>query len=735
MRAAGQARRGVGGGEGRTEHPDDAAARMIPDPGAFKDDDPRILEAHRRLAIVHFAEDLEASWVARAAAVAAEVAAPTREMSERLVGPAPSRQTLQRWVEEYQAAGRQLGALIPLPSTGRNPDELHADVEEHLLDLIRTYPNKGAKAIHAKLASALDRRLQDTGIALPLPSRDKVRRFKRAIPLDDLLLSNIGTKGSRARTAIKATFPTNAANDLWMCDGLHFRSLIRIWDDRDPDPNQHKWIEARPHGVIVQDAHSRLPLSHWVKEPTSAKPKHTAFTAKEVIAVVAAGVFPELAHPEFKQFAIGQPKLFRCDGSGEMASARLALKKQGWPVLIGEPNAAWKAGRIERLIGTLKRRELAEITGSSDVFVVFDPDAEDPRTVRSRENADSTRVQPVKHEIPVECLPTIEQFRALVAWALNSFLNTPSRALHRQTPLSVWRKTAPAPQDTVTALISEFPTHSVQVTSSGIELGDDKYNAHALHEVFENRQKVFVRADPLKRGVFVYPSDVAARVRSQAVFVPNVETWARTLDPKEFAKESRASFTPLRESVYASRGRVLSDEIGREAYDAVQRQKTERAEKQQKSSRRAKAAAKRQAKGEQQDLPLDMPPPQMDRVSRALSPAPSGAPTAHAAPVDEQSVSVTPRVVSAPPTPALAAPRNPAPHAAPAAAPAPAVTPVAVTLAVGVMSSTVSHHPASDTPEAPRVLPFRARARRPLFTPRFVDDAAALDPAADAVAR
>jgi hypothetical protein len=63
------------------------------------------------------------------------------------------------------------------------------------------------------------------------------------------------------------------------------------------------------------------------------------------------------------------------------------------------------------------------------------------------------------------------------------------------------------------------------------------------------------------------------------------------------------------------------------------------------------------------------------------------------------------------------------------------VTPVAVTLAVGVMSSTVSHHPASDTPEAPRVLPFRARARRPLFTPRFVDDAAALDPAADAVAR
>lgn len=714
--AAGQETRGQAPRK-RASTPDatEPATRSFPEAAAFSANHPRLTEAQRRHRIVCFGESLGlAPMTARVEAVANEIRTPTLPEDERLAGPVPSRQTYTRWVTAWQASGRRLDGLISAPSTGRPRQAMDVGLQEHLHEMILTFPSLGPKALHKEATKYAKQEKKDHGRVVVVPPRSRIRRYKLSIPKKEIASAAFGTKYARAQTAIKAKYPTKAANDLWFVDQVHLRQQIRILQDDPEDPRVGRWIPATPHGVFALDAHCRFPVSHWIKEPTPEDPHFTTFTAPEVAAVIAGGVMPVLAHPDFEQYAIGDPTAFGIDGSGEMKKVKGQLKDLGYTVRDSEPYAAWIRGVIERFFRTLKRGDLERITGNADLYLTFDDGAEPPRHARERTNGDKGTAVPVRHEVPIECLPTIDQFRALVLWALHQHIITNSRAIRGRRPVSLWNETRPPAVDIIPAYVSLFPEHRVQVSTSGVECGPVKYNSQELQEAFALHEKVLVRADPLERGAFVYPLSASTRSRSNGLFVPNRDVWVAELSPEQFSDQIKADYTTVRDTVYSARKKVLGGVIGDAAMQDLARKDAEREKRYKKTSRKQreidkkiaekKAREARAARGEAEPSsapkakPIPKMPRQFDvdpaaRKTRAASAhGPSGAvlapdgqavggPAPASVPDIESPAALEQSPVALPPAPAslnaspiasptASAPGAPPPSSSPAASPA-----------------------------------------------------------------
>jgi hypothetical protein len=198
-------------------------------------------------------------------------------------------------------------------------------------------------------------------------------------------------------------------------------------------------------------------------------------------------------------------------------------------------------------------------------------------------------MEPYRLEIPVESLGTIEHLRAAVRHAVNTYNATEHRGIGRLTPRSLYLKTAPRIDPTASrrsAVLGLFPGHRLTVEPRGVEAANTWYNNDDLHRAYAPGSQVFVRRDPLGRGVFVYPRQLSLRARIPSLFVQSKDAWARSLDPKQFAAAVRGEYAPVRQRVNADRDAVRQATIGGKAARDVKAAIAERAREQDRTRRR-----------------------------------------------------------------------------------------------------------------------------------------------------
>jgi hypothetical protein len=295
----------------------------LPDPSAFDLDDPRLVEARRRLEIVRYAESLGGGMPSRQVAVERAITGAPRSPIYGLV-PAPSLSTLQRWMKRYRGAKESIAGLVDAPSTGRPSKDVKGKVARYVRKQVR------ANAASLRLGGVggrprwecLTTRVQGFADAkgLPAPTKHAVIRFVRGMPPAEVVLAALGTKRARARVARKAKHPTDAAHELIFGDEVMLPTWIRVWHEQ-----LECWLPARAWAFFLLDAHSRAILAHWVKEPdyrTASRLLHTHLTAQEIVAITAGIIVPELAHPDDLQFVRGEPRMLRVDGSGNTRRRR-----------------------------------------------------------------------------------------------------------------------------------------------------------------------------------------------------------------------------------------------------------------------------------------------------------------------------------------------------------------------------------------------------------------------------
>jgi hypothetical protein len=562
-----------------------------PEPGAFDADDGRMVEARRRLAICRYALGLAGGVPARHAAVADAILTPGSPLYA--LGPAPSLPSLQRWLRRYAAAGGSFAGLIDRPRSGRPPTDLTGPAADYLRREARAraakyhlFPVRGVtgRPQWARLTALV--RAFCEGRGLPAPSRHAVRRFVRAMSPAERALAAFGTKAARALVAPKAVNPTERAHELVFADEVRLPTQIRVFDDA-----TRTWVSAYAWALFLLDAFSRAILAFWVKPPT-AEPEsqraHAHLSAREVMGVIAGVIVPELAHPAFATFARGEPGELRLDGSGNTAAAARLLAAKGCNATLGEPNAPWARGVMERYFQTLKGRDLGALVGDKDLYLPFDPEREDPRTTRTRDNADKRRMAPVKLEIPVESLGRYDHLVAAVQHAVDAYNTTPHSALGGRAPLAVYEETAPRPDPDAarrSVVLGLFPAHALTVEARGVCADGAWYNSDALQQVYAGA-RVLVRRDPLGRGAFVWPEGLSLRGRTPHLYVPTREAWARGLAPDAFAKAVRAEYGRAREAVNADRRASRAESIGRRADADVQAAVETRADRQRHEGRR-----------------------------------------------------------------------------------------------------------------------------------------------------
>lgn len=487
------------------------------DLGAFEPDHPNVLEACRRETILKYALSIDAGWPTRTKEVARAIAA--REAG--LSGHAPSRATLTRWYARWLEGEQSYAALVDLPPQGRPPEAMDPVVERYLRRLARARPSLGATGLEQGLVAAFAARAQKGHKApVALPSVHQIRRWRKALPLRERVMAEFGTRAARADTQIKRTYPTVRPNQMWQVDETQHPIWVRIWNSATLE-----WVVAVAWAVFVRDVYSRAIVSFWVKEPTVDRPLHSQFTAEEVLATLAGGAVPELAHPELRELAIRDPECVMMDGSGAMASAHLLLtKNRVIPVIDGEisgakrsePYAPWTNGGIENWIGVAKRRYVPEVIGAKAHWVPFQGDF-DRRTLRDRNNADVRRRIPVLHEVPVELLPNIDQARGFVGWLVRENNGAETRGLRGDYPLSAFLKEAPESTEARSKFLRLFPIHEVQLNTFGIEIHDRKYQNARLHDTFPLREKLWVRRSAGARHLCVSAVRIAPEPRARSV--------------------------------------------------------------------------------------------------------------------------------------------------------------------------------------------------------------------------
>lgn len=563
--------------------------RTFPNPGAFDSDDPRLVEARRRLAIVTYASGLSGGMPSRWELIGPALS--DRRSPIYRQGPLPSLSTLQRWMRRYHAAGNTMAGLIDCPSTGRTPKEIVGSVATYLRRIVRgsgaRYRLSGieGRPKWERLTEAVEGFC--AGKELPAPSKHGVRRFVQAMGPSETMLAEYGSKAARAFVAPKAVNPTACAHELVFLDEGMIPTWIRVWND-----DSRRWVPARAWALFLIDAHSRAVLGFWIKKPDTSRTTrllHTHATADEVIALTASIILPELAHPDFACFARGEPGELRMDGSGNTAAAARRLADQRMNVTLGEPNVPWTRGIIERYFQTLKGRDLFDVLGEKGLYMPFDPDAEDPRARRTRDNADKRRMQAYRLEVPVESLGTVEHLTAAVLHAVNTYNETPHRGLKHRRPRAVYEQSAPRPASDAgrrSAILSLFMSHRIKVEPRGVELQNEWYNCEALQRLYLGRP-VLARRDPLERGCYIYPRMLAQRGRADALFVPTRKTWAQAMSPRDFAKAVRRDITERREPVNRARDQVREQEVGVRAGTNV---KAEIAEREQRATARRRGS-------------------------------------------------------------------------------------------------------------------------------------------------
>lgn len=597
------------------QRPRDAAFSRIVHPAALGADSPRVAEAHRRAAILAFAETLDGGWPSRALAIAAAMR-PGGPLADH--GPAPDRMTLTRWHAKWTAHGCNWAALVPLPSTGRRRADLHGDVEAHLLRALRTKPAllaKNPKRLHAAAETFCADPARRGRVRCP--SYHAVRRWLRALPPEEIWMAGFGTKAARARTAPASVQPLERPNELWFVDEVLLPTWIRLWNHP-----ARLWEPARVWGIFVLDGYTRACLTFHLTRPLSTN-KNTRLsstaTGEQIAGVVAGAIVPELAHPEFRHFARSEPGEIRFDGSGNTKSARNLLAKAArLNTTLGEPYAPWARAAIERYFRTLKERELglAEggVLGHAKYTVPFDPTATDPRTHRDRNNFDANRLEdyPWRQQFPVLSLPTFEDLEGIVLHAVKRYNETPHEGLRRQeqeqdvSPTSLWAKAEPPLQAEPYNVLSAFAGAARKIDKRGVTANDHWYLNDALHLVYPVGSKVFVRIDPLARGVWVYHPQVAIASRSTGLFVERRDAFAAAMTPEELVVATRKRYRALRDQQREDQRKVLAEQVGEEAARDLAAQEAERKRKQDRRSGRQKRAAEHERKKSQMSFAADL---------------------------------------------------------------------------------------------------------------------------------
>lgn len=575
--------------------------RYVQDVASINQFDPRMIEAQRRQRIVLYSLGLEGSWLGRTQMVAEAI----QSEGEGLIGPAPSRSALTRWVERYEDVG--LRGLIDIPSPGRRRS-FNTEVEEMLTSIARRRPAIQPKRL-LEIAKRLCRRMN-----LPVPGYHAVGRWLRSRPIEEVTMERYGTQATRADALPKSTYPTSAPGELLFVDETSIPIWIRIWHS-----TTQEWIAATAWAVVCRDHFSGAILSWWIKEPSEGNPHYANFTGLEVLATIAGATVPEFAPAFMQQVVIGDPKKIRMDGGGGIGGALRTIQAVDpeW-VIRSTVRAPWTNGCIERAFRTIKERDLAEVVGWKSEWVPFDVEI-DPRDIRTTRNTGTKRRVPYRHEVPVMSLPDIRQVRLLFNHVVAQYNRTPSRALLGDTPMNRYLKHAPAVSRERSMILTFLPEHNVSVFSHGVEIDNVKYQSDRLQLAFRQRSKVRVRVDPLGRGVFVYPQMVSAAAASKGLFVPPAIEFARTQDPVERAKRQTGVLSALREEVDAEREAHVRDAIGDDAYEAMGVAKDDRGKRIRRKSRKARQIEKQAARAEQVTLypAFDRATPATDGADRS----------------------------------------------------------------------------------------------------------------------
>lgn len=573
------------------------------DPAAFAPEDPRLLEAYQRERIVLYAEELPKGWASRTAGVEQAIE------EGRLDGAAPSRVTLWRWWKRYTEAGRDYAALIDRPPSGRPPTPLDPWLERFLRRIVRARPNLGPKKLFEK-GQTFASKSRRVGTA---PRNvDQIRRWRNSIPTAELQMSQYGTRTARAETQLKRTYPTTRPHELWQVDEVQLPVWIRIWHAVDK-----KWVIAVAWGVFVRDHYSKAILGWWVKTPSLRRPFNTQFTAQEVLATIAGAAVPDLAHPVVRHMVTGDPEKVLMDGSGAMTKARATLKAKN---LVdsshSEPYAPWQNGGIENYFRTLKRRDLPELVGSKVEWIPFHSNV-DPRTARDR-NVDPS---PKLREIPLMCLPRPEHLRWAVGHFVKEHNSTGTRpAPHRgMTPESVFLRDRERTARRPSRLVETFPVHQVSLQNRGLEIHNQWYQNEDLHHSFPHKSKLWVRKDPLERGVFVFPNNLAIRSRDQGLFVGDHQDWARTASPDEVAQALRKETKQLRQLIDEDRDSYTEEVIGKPGAELLAEAVDTREKEVSSKSRKGRRIEKGKEKRAQQELFNSVDPMGPERKNRQAS--------------------------------------------------------------------------------------------------------------------